>query len=630
MNWYFRELAIGEKTRDPIQGEFFATEAIRNPADALVREGVQNSLDEAVDHTVRVNILLARDRHALSADKAANWFKGAWSHLHAAGNGLREAPQQNEPCPFLVFEDFGTGGLQGDVNQAFDRPLTKNSFFYFFRAEGRSGKTEMAIGRWGIGKYVFPRSSRANLFFGLTIRADDSRRLLMGQTVLKTHKVANNHYSPDGYGGELGRDGLMLPLSDAGTLDEFAEDFRLSRRTESGLSVVVPWLDPEFTLDSIKEAVLRGYFYPILNGALVVTVGTPESKTEINAETLAEVALDLKGDVAKDLLPLVDLAEWAAFRPAQEIIRLNPCRPERPDWSDDLIPADKLDLMRQKLASSEKLAVRANLTVREKGKEPQPSWFDFFLWQDGYEGGRPSFIREGVIVSDMRPPRARGVRSLVVIEDPPIAGLLGDSENPAHTQWQRDSSNFKGKYIYGSAYIRFVTEIVASLVYALRAQEEEEDPTLLLDIFSLPGEEKEPQRRDQKKIIDRGKVEPPEPPDIEPRKKRFRIQKIKGGFAVVKGDAGTTPPAELDVRMAYDVRRGNPLRKYHPADFRVEQPPIELDPAPVGINVTSRGANRIRVEITDPDFRLSVRGFDENRDLYVNVKMEEQHDDSQI
>jgi hypothetical protein len=241
MNWHFRQLVVGEKTRDPIQGEFFATEAIRNPADALVREGVQNSLDEALDSTVRVNIMLARDADALPAEKAANWFKGAWNHLHAAGNGLREPPQENESCPFLVFEDFGTGGLQGDVNQAFDRPLTKNSFFYFFRAEGRSGKTDKAIGRWGVGKYVFPRSSRANLLFGLTIRADDSKRLLMGQSVLKTHKVANNYYSPDGYGGDRGADGLILPLSDASTLNEFMRDFRLSRTTEPGLSVVVPW-----------------------------------------------------------------------------------------------------------------------------------------------------------------------------------------------------------------------------------------------------------------------------------------------------------------------------------------------------------------------------------------------------
>src|SRR5437588_4274449 len=240
INWYFRELSIGEKTRDPIQGEFFATEAIRDPADALVRDGVQNSLDEARDATVHINIVLARDAHALPADKAAKWFKGAWGHLHASGNGLRQPPKEDQPCAFLVFEDFGTGGLQGDINQAFDRPLTKNSFFYFFRAEGRSGKTEAAIGRWGVGKYVFPRSSQANLFFGLTVRADDSKRLLMGQTVLKTHRVANSHYSPDGYGGERGRDGLILPLSDHTTLDEFTREFRLTRATEPGLSVVVP------------------------------------------------------------------------------------------------------------------------------------------------------------------------------------------------------------------------------------------------------------------------------------------------------------------------------------------------------------------------------------------------------
>ena len=45
MKWHFRQHAPGEKTRDPIQGEFFATEAIRNPAEALIREGIQNSLD---------------------------------------------------------------------------------------------------------------------------------------------------------------------------------------------------------------------------------------------------------------------------------------------------------------------------------------------------------------------------------------------------------------------------------------------------------------------------------------------------------------------------------------------------------------------------------------------------------
>ena len=39
--WHFMLQRPGETTREPIQGEFFATEAISNTAAALVREGNQ-------------------------------------------------------------------------------------------------------------------------------------------------------------------------------------------------------------------------------------------------------------------------------------------------------------------------------------------------------------------------------------------------------------------------------------------------------------------------------------------------------------------------------------------------------------------------------------------------------------
>lgn len=48
MNWHYRVKAPAEKVRDPIQGEFFSTEAIKNPADALVREALQNAMDAAL------------------------------------------------------------------------------------------------------------------------------------------------------------------------------------------------------------------------------------------------------------------------------------------------------------------------------------------------------------------------------------------------------------------------------------------------------------------------------------------------------------------------------------------------------------------------------------------------------
>jgi len=43
--WRFRRMQPGEMNIDPIEGEFFSTEALGSLADALVREAIQNSLD---------------------------------------------------------------------------------------------------------------------------------------------------------------------------------------------------------------------------------------------------------------------------------------------------------------------------------------------------------------------------------------------------------------------------------------------------------------------------------------------------------------------------------------------------------------------------------------------------------
>jgi hypothetical protein len=152
----------------------------------------------------------------------------------------------------------------------------------------------------------------------------------------------------------------------------------------------------------------------------------------------------------------------------------------------------------------------------------------------------------------------------------------------------------------------------------------------LLDIFSLPAEESEAETKDSAKKKKKGKESEDEPDPQEPKKKRFRIQKSQGGFVITRGDAGTQPPARLTIAVAYDVRRGNPLRKYNVADFRLNQSPIKLEPAPEGLKVIAKEANQMVVEILNPDFRLTVVGFDEKRDLFVNVRMEEDIDDSQI
>lgn len=643
MAWHYRIKAPDEKVRDPIQGEFFSTEAIKNPADALVREAIQNALDATLKDAdgqpkdvLRIRFFLASGAHALPNQQAAHWFDGAWEHFHASGNGLREPPKNTESCSWLVFEDFGTSGLEGDITQSEPIDKIRNHFFYFFRAEGKSVEGGKERGRWGVGKYVFPRSSRANAFFGLSVRHDDNKRVLLGASVFKSHRSGGQYYCPDGYYGAKEKSGLVLPISDTATLDKFCKEFRLKRTTEPGLSVVMPWVDSEITSKTLIEAVVRGYFYPILTGALSVTVETPEKTIIIDDSTLDEAALMLDQEESNDVLNLVELAEWASTRKPQEILKLTPCDTKRPDWTDSLIPADQIKPLRKILENGDKVAVRASLTVLEKGKDPQPSHFDFFLWKDGFESGRPVFIREGLIISDVRAPRARGIRSFVIAEAGPLGTLLGDAENPAHTEWQSKGDNFRGKYTFGASFLDFVTKAVANFVHALTSQDEEEDKTLLLNIFSLPPDKAEEQpKQPEKKKKKKGKETADDPDPQEPKKKRFRVKKSDGGFTVTRGDAGTQPPARLDIKCAYDTRGKNPLNVYRKSldakspDFQIGKDAVNVVTHD-GIKIVEMKNNWLRIEVLNQDFELTVGGFDKNRDLFVNVKMEEGQDDSQI
>ena len=51
------------------------------------------------------------------------------------------------------------------------------------------------------------------------------------------------------------------------------------------------------------------------------------------------------------------------------------------------------------------------------------------------------------------------LRTLVI-----LGMLLGDAENPAHTEWQSKGENFRGKYTFGASVLDFVTRVVANFV----------------------------------------------------------------------------------------------------------------------------------------------------------------------
>jgi hypothetical protein len=616
--WYFNDLVAGNKIRETIQDEFFATDVIRGAADALVREGVQNSLDAGTNGVVRVVIRVGELSGTGDLARLQPFMSGGWPHFAARGNGLANAPRPSDLCRFLVFEDFGTSGLSGDPEQLFPVENGDNRFFHFFRVEGRSDKHEHDRGRWGVGKQVFPRASRIKSVFGYTVRKDDRRQLLMGQAILRSHPVRETYFQDGWFGVRRANERPVFPIEDAETVNAFRDAFNVSRTDEPGLSLVVPYLQDEITERDILAAVLRGYFYPILMGDLEVVIRAGRTELIIDFDSIDKAVERLDADLRGEIKPLLNLAAWARDNrePVPELGVPDPLA--APQWADTSVPEQLQTYIREKLRGQEPFALRVPLMVRPKaaGRPQRPSHFDVLMLRDDKESsGRPVFVREGIIVSDVRGQRSRGIRSLVVVNRGALGTMLGDSENPAHTQWQKQGSKFKDKYYFGSAYIRYVADSVSEIVRICTESEDQEDLSLLSDIFAIPADEGEVGPAEGDADRDREDEKDRKRPEVSQSSAfRFIVSPVDGGFTI--RPSGRLPlPASVRIRVAYDVRRGNAFSKYDVADFRLESMDVKV----TGAEVFNTHQNEMILDVAQEEFSVTIRGFDPKRDVRVSA-----------
>lgn len=460
--WKFRRMQPGEMNIDPIEGEFFSTEALGSLADALVREAIQNSLDARVaGERARVRIALAGSSGWLAGERKARYVDALWPHLAADRSGLTELPARAAPLDFVVVEDAGTRGLQGDPAQSEDREpaaeAPRNDFYFFWRNVGRSRKGAAELGRWGLGKTVFAAASRINAFFALTVRRDDGRRLLMGQALLRIHRLGGARYYPYGYFGRFEGD-FALPVDDGATIDAFCRDFGIARANEPGLSVVIPYPDPALTPQALLRSVVRHYFVPILAGDLAVEIVHGERVETIDAASLPPLAA--RGAWSEGPAPqrLVQLAQWALALPADRHASLPAPDPDAaPRWAADSALDEALAPLREPFNRGDPVAVSVPVWVKPVAGEPQCAGFDVYLERDdALSGAEEHFVRDGITIAGVRSGLQSGVRAIVMVRDRALSGLLGDSKNPAHTEWQERSPRFEQRYGHGPYTLRSV------------------------------------------------------------------------------------------------------------------------------------------------------------------------------
>jgi hypothetical protein len=632
--WHFRSMDPGEVHVDPVHDEFFKMQDL---ADALVRESIQNSLDARRGRSpVKVRFRFCAGNEALDAESARDYFAGLREHLNEVASSIHSLiPREDEPVPYLLIEDFGTRGLTGDPG--IDPELqsdddTKNDFYYFWRNVGRSNKSETDRGRWGLGKAVFSVASRIRTIFGLTRRADDSRALLLGQSVLRTHILGGVRACPYGFFARFEkRNGLPLPIEDPLVLERFADDFRLIR-TEPGLSIVVPhFRSDELSLERILESAIRQYFYPISRGDLTVEAGDAVRTETISARSIDDVARRYDADSASDIAKLTALTRWSLTEASDVRVELADLPPERaPKWSDDLLPESVLDDLRGCFERGERIAVRAKLLVKRKRSKPAMAHFDVFLERDdALRKPVVHFIRRGITIPDVKSTTSsdKTVRALVVIDHEALSTFLGDAENPAHSDWSERADKLRALYDHHAGTLRFVKNSAAFLASVLSRPPQGRVRDFLQDIFSIEMPDEEEAARAKPRIpirgTEKGETEGPGAGAASGRAARVTITRVTGGFTIKGAGDEALVARPMIAEVAYRRRNGNPFRKHSPFDFDLSRNEVAI--ITEGASVSRSAANTLEFIPMSPKFQITLKGFDPRRDLVVRVAAAEEH-----
>ena len=514
--------------REPTLDDLFDSESLTLYSD-IVRESIQNSLDARSDSLPKDAPVIVRfSLGSLPWKQSSFWLSGAEEHLRSEKSRVKSSLKEcyGRTTEFLSIEDFGTTGLQGSFWP--DAGLT--AFNAFYRAEGISPKSNGKRGSRGVGKITFQRTSKLRLMFGLTVREDseidEAGPLLMGVSTNAWHSLAADTYTPDaqfGVGhvvsaGTPNQESIVIPVSGAkdSTVTQFIKDFGVTRRSEPGLSAVVPFLKNGVSMEVLSAAILEQYYVPILRGQLrIELMQGGKIDSVISAENVSAVAHRHVGD---ELKRQIDFAHRALVLDDVAQLEANLGSANLRHAVESQISAEKLRALL--LADKKIVAVVLSISFDrlEDGASTQVTdQFTVYLVIDEGKGSRPLYIREGLTVANSHISQnyVAGGMAIVEAKEGHLANLLRASENGAHTQFQPRKEKVSDQYHPGE-------RIVSNFLYAHReilrlvsASIGEKDFSALARFFPDAGDI----RGERPQINEVGAIE--DPADLPPSSEQF-------------------------------------------------------------------------------------------------------------
>ncbi len=606
---------------------FFTNQDVLTSQSVLVRESIQNAIDAkspAIDGPVRMYFKLSET----SSDIANKYFATLYPRITAAGLQGTCLPTADEKCRVLLVEDYNTTGLLGDISAEKPKSKTENSFWYFAWARGISGKNEGTRGKNGVGKIVFPRSSKIKSQLIYSVRnwgTTVNQGILFGNALLKIHEFEGAKYESDcRWMQEDENTGEHRPFVSDELIKSFREDWKILRQPdEHGTSIVIPYCDGDFSAQNLVQCIIQDYFVALLDGTVECKViDFDGAEIQLDSETieqhLAELDDHLLTRTSKNATEIRALCSLYRAKINDEVFTVSlgiGTDGSANKWGDAQLTDDQVNSIHATLDGGGVVEFKIETLIpQEIGKKAirNKDWFSVLIKSKTDVNSQAVFAREGILIPAAadRTIRVKDFVTLVTVTSGPLADALGQAEGPSHERWSAEESKFKEKYVksHGEELIRYVKDSANRVTKLFMTKQNELEDSLFAKWFpktddtgsgtrKKPG--KNPRTTKPGQMVD-----------------GFRYEKIDSGFKILPSAENPAPVgSRAIVKAGYSQLFGGSPLSLSSDDFDLQDHQGSL----IGVEVIKWNQNQMEFKITQKNFEIRFKNFDKYRDITVGV-----------
>ena len=387
-------------------------------------------------------------------------------------------------------------------------------------------------------------------------------------------------------------------------MKDFIKATGITRKDEPGLSIVVPFPLSEFTPKSLSNAAILHYFYPIIEGRLVIEIANGKGEPDrIDDSNIEELAKSINQEIS-ELIAFTKKAQKASSKPCD----IKPTVYRMGNYGDSLgaqkFDAAELKAQKDRFLAGEMVAVDVPVETQFKiDKKVSCSSIKLFLQKtDGK--GMDYYIRQGISVyENSRFMPSTPCIALLLADDGEIAELLRKAEGPAHSTWMQNKCRAVKIYVNAPEAIGHVKSLLSAMQGLLGSGIEIDDESILADDF--PDD-----------IGDHDDDDDDVDFDIEGNPAMLELSRDSKGTLTIKATEYADEHAGKDCSLTLYFVSTTRGAKWRPFDFNLRNMKVEAQ----ATSILSRDKNVMKFTLA-PKMEITVYGFDRNKDLKANVKL---------